>query len=106
MSLSKHQQFQMYCSNLTNYLPSYERLKTQSNHHRVLSENLSYFKLKKIEHKGVLRKKNLIRFLSNSKSFKEVQLNHDNNLIYNNINQIASKKPVRAYSKILGGSLR
>lgn len=93
-TLGKHEQFQMYCSNLTNYLPSYERLKTQSSHRKVLNENTSYFKLKKIEHKGFLRKLNA---QSLSDASKCLQQQFDNQLIYSKINTISSRKPVSIF---------
>lgn len=83
---------QVYCSNLSNLLPSYERMKDYEKHINVLSENKSYFKSKKLNFQSISPKKNANMKKSPIKDVVFYQTQYNNKLLYTNIEKIKNKK--------------
>jgi hypothetical protein len=85
---SKQESSKIYCANLANFYPSFERLRSQVQHEAVLRDNKSYFKIKNIKNNVDSKKTNLMSFFKSTQAFKEKQLISENNAIYSKLKKI------------------
>ena len=92
-AFNKFETSKVYCFNLSNYYPSYERLKSQQKHEKAIYNNKSYFQAKHIKLSLKNQQANLKSFNKKSQEVKKQQLLHENEFIQNKLNDIKYRKP-------------